>query len=282
MKNTIEDNFIVSTVIPVYNAEEYLVECIESVLQLSEVGELLLIDDGSSDSSLKICQDYASKDKRVSVLQHEHGVNKGRSASKNLGIINAQFKYISFLDSDDLYLPERFSETVSVFRSNLELDGVYEAIGIYFKSDTEKKLWHERYNFELTTVSRNLNGRKLFKSILWDTHGHFSGNGLTIKKSAFDKCGLFPDFKTSEDTHLFLRMALTCNLAAGNIKSETGLRRVHGLNSVLEDERKISNNLIKVYRDLLTWIQINKMGILANLEIRMRLLLQQIKHSKLK
>ncbi len=282
MKNAIEDSFLVSTVIPVYNAEEFLVECIESVLQLSEVGELLLIDDGSSDGSLKICHDYAAIDKRVKVLQHEAGINKGRGASKNLGIQNAQYNYVSFLDSDDLYLPERFSETVSVFRSNPELDGVYEAIGIHFKSGAEKKLWNERYNFELTTVSRNLTGKKLFKSILWDTHGHFSGNGLTIKKSSFDKCGLFPKFKTSEDTHLFLRMALSCNLAAGNIKSATGLRRVHGLNSVLEDERKISNNLIKVYKDLLTWIQHNKMGMLSSLETRMRLLLQFIKHSKLK
>ncbi len=93
----------ISVIVPVYNAEQYLCECIESILNqtLTDI-ELILVDDGSPDNSGAICDEYAKKDIRVKVFHQE---NRGVSAARNLGIDNAQGKYITFVDSDDYIMP---------------------------------------------------------------------------------------------------------------------------------------------------------------------------------
>ena len=89
----------VSVIVPVYNVEKLLERCLNSVLNQSfQDFELLLIDDGSKDSSGKICDNYAKKDQRVRVW---HIPNGGQSAARNLGIDNVYGTYIVFIDSDD-------------------------------------------------------------------------------------------------------------------------------------------------------------------------------------
>ena len=91
---------MISVIIPVYNVEKYLRECLDSVLrQTCSDFELLLIDDGSRDSSGKICDEYASKDSRISVIHKENG---GVSAARNLGLQNAKGEWIAFVDADDV------------------------------------------------------------------------------------------------------------------------------------------------------------------------------------
>ncbi|MCL2328359.1 MAG: glycosyltransferase family 2 protein [Bacteroidetes bacterium] len=98
-KNIIKLSPIVSIIIPVYNAEKYLRDCINSVLaQTFSDFELLLINDGSSDSSGKICDEYASHDVRIRVFHKENG---GVSSARNFGIDNAKGKWVAFIDSDD-------------------------------------------------------------------------------------------------------------------------------------------------------------------------------------
>lgn len=89
----------ISIIIPVYNVERYLEQCIESVInQTYNNLEIILINDGSTDSSGLICDDYALKDRRISVIHKE---NKGLSDTRNVGILNATGEYLMFLDSDD-------------------------------------------------------------------------------------------------------------------------------------------------------------------------------------
>ena len=89
----------VSVIVPVYNVEKLLERCLNSVLNQSfQDFELLLIDDGSKDSSGQICDNYAKKDQRVRVW---HIPNGGQSAARNLGIDNVYGTYIAFIDSDD-------------------------------------------------------------------------------------------------------------------------------------------------------------------------------------
>lgn len=91
----------ISVIVPVYNVEKYLRQCIDSVLLQSYVDfELLLINDGSKDSSGKICDEYAARDSRVRVLHKENG---GVSSARNLGLDNAQGEWIMFLDADDFW-----------------------------------------------------------------------------------------------------------------------------------------------------------------------------------
>lgn len=93
-------NDLISVIIPVYNVENYLRECIDSVLaQTYTELEVLLVDDGSTDGSGAICDEYARQDSRVRVI---HQANGGLSAARNTGLRIARGQYISFVDSDDV------------------------------------------------------------------------------------------------------------------------------------------------------------------------------------
>lgn len=95
---------MVSIIVPVYNAEEHLRRCVDSILvQTFSDFELLLIDDGSKDGSAAICDEYTIKDSRVRVFHKENG---GVSSARNLGLDNAQGEWIAFVDSDD-FIPVR-------------------------------------------------------------------------------------------------------------------------------------------------------------------------------
>ncbi|MDR0427349.1 MAG: glycosyltransferase [Dysgonamonadaceae bacterium] len=105
----------VSVIIPIYNAESYLKTCIESVLSQTFTNfELLLINDGSTDNSKQICEEYASKDKRIQVISKENG---GVSNTRNVGLEKARGHWINFIDSDDQvnesYLENLYNETTS-------------------------------------------------------------------------------------------------------------------------------------------------------------------------
>lgn len=91
----------ISVIVPIYNAELYLEECIHSVLNqtLRDI-ELLLIDDGSTDGSFRICEEYSKKDNRVQVFRNK---NVGQGLERNFGVKKAAGEYIAFLDSDDQY-----------------------------------------------------------------------------------------------------------------------------------------------------------------------------------
>lgn len=92
---------MISVIIPVYNVERFLPKCINSVIrQTYKELDIILVNDGSTDSSGDICNDYAAKDKRIRVINTE---NRGLSAARNIGIDNAlpQSEWIAFVDSDD-------------------------------------------------------------------------------------------------------------------------------------------------------------------------------------
>ena len=90
---------LISVIVPVYNAEKTLRQCVDSVLGQDYRGfELLLIDDGSKDDSPAICDEYAAKDIRVKVFHKQNG---GVSFARNLGLENARGKWVTFIDSDD-------------------------------------------------------------------------------------------------------------------------------------------------------------------------------------
>lgn len=96
----------ISVIVPVYNVENYLQQCINSILQQTYHHlEIILIDDGSKDSSGKICDEYALKDDRIVVIHKENG---GVSSARNKGIEVATGKYIAFVDADDWIEPEMY------------------------------------------------------------------------------------------------------------------------------------------------------------------------------
>ncbi|MCM1292334.1 MAG: glycosyltransferase [Bacteroides sp.] len=100
----------ISVIVPVYNAECYLRECVDSILaQTFADFELILVDDGSKDSSTAICDEYAARDPRVRVI---HQANAGVSAARNAGLDAARGEWISFVDADDWIEPEMLGDLI--------------------------------------------------------------------------------------------------------------------------------------------------------------------------
>ncbi|MFB4033578.1 glycosyltransferase family 2 protein, partial [Streptococcus pneumoniae] len=94
------ENQLISVIVPVYNVEEYLKQCLDSILEQTFSNyEVILVNDGSTDSSGLICQEYAEKDTRIRYFEKENG---GLSDARNYGIEQAQGEYLTFVDSDDL------------------------------------------------------------------------------------------------------------------------------------------------------------------------------------
>lgn len=105
-----------SIIVPIYNVEKYLKNCLNSILNQTYTNfELLLIDDGSLDNSGTICDKYAEKDSRIRVF---HKKNEGPSRARNLGIDNAKGEYITFVDSDDWIENNLLEECIKIILNN--------------------------------------------------------------------------------------------------------------------------------------------------------------------
>lgn len=109
-------NDVISVIIPVYNVETYLRQCLDSILsQDHEALEVILIDDGSKDSSGAICDEYAARDHRVKVI---HQVNAGAAAAKNAGLRIATGEYLNFVDSDDFLEPNVYGYMLETLKNS--------------------------------------------------------------------------------------------------------------------------------------------------------------------
>lgn len=120
MKKSLKNqNILISVILPVYNGEKYLVEAIESILtQTHENFEFIIINDGSTDNTLKIIEKYREKDNRIVLISRE---NKGLARSLNEGINLSKGQYIARMDADDISIDIRLETQINFIRNN-ELD----------------------------------------------------------------------------------------------------------------------------------------------------------------
>lgn len=110
---------VVSIIVPICNTKKYLPACIDSILAQSFTDfELLLIDDGSTDKSSKICNEYAQKDSRIRVFHKENG---GVSSARNIGLENAHGEWVCFVDSDDTIEIDALSSYIQSTKQNIDL-----------------------------------------------------------------------------------------------------------------------------------------------------------------
>lgn len=116
----------VSVIIPVYNAEKYINQCLDSIVgQTLRDIEIICVDDGSSDRSLEILREYQERDDRVKVIEQPNG---GAGAARNNGLRHATGEYLSFLDADDFFEPDMLEEAVAAAET-------YKADFVVFNSD---------------------------------------------------------------------------------------------------------------------------------------------------
>ena len=127
-----QNNILVSVVVPVYNVEKYLSRCIDSISRQSYSNlQIILVDDGSKDNSAVICDEYSKKDTRISVI---HKTNGGLSDARNVGIDNAKGDYICFIDSDD-FVRETYVEDLlnAILKYNSDI-----AVCLFEKGNSDK------------------------------------------------------------------------------------------------------------------------------------------------
>ncbi|MDA9069416.1 glycosyltransferase family 2 protein [Flavobacteriaceae bacterium] len=247
--------FSVSVIIPVYNCESFIEKAIESVLLQSEVFEIIVVNDGSTDDSLSLIEALQKEDDRIKIYHHKNAINKGRSATRNLGIQKATGNYIAFLDADDYYLSNRFENDKKIFSNDSKCDGVYSAVSFHFYRETKA---FELPYFKLNTVTQLIKSDNLFEALISGKYGYIHLNGLTLKKSVFNDVGLFNEaLIVAEDSDLIFKIALKCQLQPSIIDVPLAQRGIHD-NNVFNrgDLYQIYN--IKMYESVFIWSGKNK------------------------
>ena len=141
------DKDLITVVVPVYNVEKYIKKCIDSIInQTYKNIEIILVNDGSTDNSGKICNDYAKKDCRIKVIHKENG---GLSDARNFGIENTTGKYITFVDSDDY----------------IEIDYVEYLYNLVVKNKVDISIC----SMFIDSTKKHINQGKKFKDNIFDT-----------------------------------------------------------------------------------------------------------------
>lgn len=223
----------VSVVIPVYNAEHYVRYAVESALLQKEVKEVILIEDGSSDHSLEVCKELALNSEKVVLLGHAGGKNRGAGASRNLGIQHASCEWIAFLDADDFYFPKRFEQTQEIAAADSDAGAIGEAVGAVRQSAGAEAMDFEETD-ELTTVTRKYATEEFrFAQAPLGSGGYICTDGWTVRKSVFEKTGLFnPKLRLHQDTELFAKFPFCTKVAFGEISKPVAMRRWHASNRI--------------------------------------------------
>jgi glycosyltransferase involved in cell wall biosynthesis len=231
----------VSVIIPVYNRAKFVEKAVRSALMQEETAEVLFIDDGSLDNSLEIGHTLAKEDKRVKVFQHPNDENLGPAATRNVGLKNAQFPFIAFLDSDDWYLAERFLTAKKVFENSPSIDGVYDAVQYENEENFEFK---EKFPDTLITYRKLIPPTQLFDAFFIPSFGYFVLDGLVIKKEILSKVGFFDEnLRQAEDTDWILRLTLKGHLQAGNLETPVAIVGNHNNRSVLNTEVMVGERI---------------------------------------
>jgi glycosyltransferase involved in cell wall biosynthesis len=275
----------ISVIIPVYNAERYVSNAVESALQETETAEVILIEDGSPDNSLQICRALEDKFDKVKLLRHPDAQNHGAGATRNLGIKYSKCDYIAFLDADDFYLPQRFKTAKKLFKMHDNIDGVYEAIGVHFYEPKSERNLHSMRFKSLTTMSAAIASEDLFEALTRGKKGFFHLDGLVVKRNLIERCGLFFDhLKMHQDTAIIIQMSLYGKLIPGQLDKPVAMRGVHDQNRILSNYNAFQTRF-RLWQTLFSWalkekISTNKLIILFhNYCYSMLKLFREIRHS---
>lgn len=240
----------------------------ESAVYLNEVGEIILIEDGSKDNSLEKCFFLESKFSKVKLYTHENNKNKGASESRNLGITKSIFPIISFLDADDVYCQKRFIKDKILFSTHPNIDGCYSAV----------RYMDEPFG-KVFTIRKKVTPSKLFHYLLRGTYGHFHTNGITLKKEVFTSVGNFrPELKLHQDAEMWLRISFSKLLLGAELKEPVGLIRRHEGNRIWKGVSIQTKYL--AYHTFYNWVFNKKIRIIDLLILVRKITLLQCKIEK--
>lgn len=192
-------NDLISVIIPVYNTEKYLNKCVETVTQqtINNI-EILLIDDGSTDNSGKLCDEWANRDSRIRVF---HKPNEGLSATRNYGLKHAKGNYVAWVDSDDYVAPffvEKLYNKLIDNDADMSMCNFYGLQGDILTFDGASRIFDATYTSKQFMEMVYTTG---FFCVIWNK---------MAKKEAFYNV-LFPVGRRFEDASVMRRLAENCN-----------------------------------------------------------------------
>lgn len=237
--------FKVTVIIPVYNRDKFIERSVKSALELSQVGEILLIDDGSSDNSFAVCQALTHQNPKVKLLTHPNKANRGVSASRNLGIEHANFEFISFLDSDDYYLANRFEKDEYLFLNKKDVNVSYSVSQMIFENGKM-----ELFGTTINTIEIEPK-EKFYEFVLKEEIilGHISS--VTFRKSIFFELNTWFDdrLKLHEDTEFWNRIARKYFFYPSEIEKPVSNYFKHGSNTISKRSKKSELKFLIVFID---------------------------------
>ena len=232
----------ISVIIPVYNVEKYLRECLDSLINQSFMDfEVICIDDGSTDKSYKILEEYSQKDSRIKVLKQEHN---GAGAARNLGIEIAKGKYIQFLDSDDYFEPDMLEElynTAEEFGADMAVCSarkVDEAGNIVESGNP-----HSPIKLEICPINKPFS-KKDFPKDIFSLFSSAPWNKLYLKSLIVDNNLKFQNISSCNDIG-FVRIADACAERIVVINKELINYRFNRSGSIANTRAAKTTNLLK-------------------------------------
>lgn len=258
----------ISVIIPVYNAGQFLEKSVESAVHFNEVKEIILIEDKSTDNSLSICRKLAEENSKIKLFQHPDKENHGAGATRNLGIEKATGSFITFLDADDYYLPNRFDAEKQIF-NDPKIEGIFSAIGIEYLTEKGKQEYLSKFkDTPLTTVSYHAEGEEVFRGLLSLTPKTFGTffhlNALTIRKSSIDKHHLrFNEkLRVHQDSDFIIKLAYHCHLKSGIIDKAVAIRGIHDDNritKIVQYSPQYNERQFLYWKSLNDWAAVNRL-----------------------
>ncbi len=232
---------LISVIVPVYNTAGYIAECIDSVLQQTySCFELILIDDGSQDDSVKVCREMCERDDRLRLLSQEH---KGVSAARNLGMKEARGGYLFFLDSDDAIHPRLLEALLGLMQKTGAEIGM-EGYAISSSEEISEYFAHPDEVYDETRDCLFAKNEDLVKAF-------FSGSlraeiyaigGKMIRGPAARSLQFDEKMAHSEDTKFFYQL-LKMGSAAAVLSKDWYYYRMH-------ERSAIKKSSVKVFQDI--------------------------------
>lgn len=191
----------VSIIVPVYGVEQYLDKCVSSIVgQTYKNLEIFLVDDGSPDNCPQMCDEWAKKDERITVIHKENG---GQGTARNAALDKITGDYLLFVDSDDYILPDMVEKLVANTH-NGKIPAVFCGMILYDKIKTRKTNWHETTRI---VSARELMGEYLIEGKI------FGGPQCKLLRADIFEDIRFPSFRANEDAFVLHHILGKCNTA---------------------------------------------------------------------
>lgn len=223
---------MISVIIPNYNRQEFIIIAVKSALAQEQVKEVIVIDDASTDQSLELLRQLQQEESRVILLENTPN-NKGSAHCRNLGIEAATGKYLSFLDSDDILLNNRFGKMLAKLEQNKTLDGVYDNVHSYNKTLTT------RISDRDICMPLYVKSIDLFGYLQHNRHNHYLHlSGLLLCRASINDVAFNTKLRISQDTDYIWQLSFQLLLEHAGYEHSMVRRRIHDCN-ITSDVRRL-------------------------------------------